>query len=420
MDSVQGLRARIEAISSEIDLQKELLKKLERDKSLAQRQLNAVLDPVARLPPEISSEIFLYSLPSIPERPAAHNVPMLLLNVCHSWTDIATSIPALWATICVPCPCAAGFEEGSRAWLQRAGNRPLSVFLRGKFGDGDVPAVVWEHSDQLEHLDISEHLEDAERLGPEAFDMGILDLVGTQSPRSLRLLRSLVIRGSGLESGQFSGGQILKILRMAPNLRECTFQDMRLVSEDGIDDAVIVLPALRRLMFPGSDDQILQLLTLPTLVYLSVPLDNVSGQDLLQFFRRSSPPLEELTISYPNLTADQLGESIPFLQTLERLEAFSMEYNVLDALLHALNGSEATLPNLQMLRIRISGENPSSSSWNQLLRATSSRPQLRIVHVELAAYSDSAKPSTEILAAFRNLRIDGRQIHIGSRDENCI
>ncbi|KAJ7682393.1 hypothetical protein DFH06DRAFT_1314609 [Mycena polygramma] len=390
MDSVQGLRARIEAISSEIDLQKELLKKLERDKVAPTSPRNLVRD-------------LLYPLPSIPERPRAHNVPMLLLNVCHSWTDIATSIPALWATICVPCPCAAGFEEGSRAWLQRAGNRPLSVFLRGKFGDGDVPAVVWEHSDQLEHLDISEHLEDAERPWAGGIRYGILDLVGTQSPRSLRLPQI-----------------ILKILRMAPNLRECTFQDMRLVSEDGIDDAVIVLPALRRLMFPGSDDQILQLLTLPTLVYLSVPLDNVSGQDLLQFFRRSSPPLEELTISYPNLTADQLGESIPFLQTLERLEAFSMEYNVLDALLHALNGSEATLPNLQMLRIRISGENPSSSSWNQTFTCDLVPPQLRIVHVELAAYSDSAKPSTEILAAFRNLRIDGRQIHIGSRDENCI
>jgi hypothetical protein len=36
-----------------------MLKKLEHDKSLVQRQLNTVRDPVACLPFEISSEIFL-------------------------------------------------------------------------------------------------------------------------------------------------------------------------------------------------------------------------------------------------------------------------------------------------------------------------------------------------------------------------
>jgi hypothetical protein len=56
--SAQELRTRIEELSSEIALQKRLLTKLEQDKSVAQGQLNAVIDPVAQLPLEISTEIF--------------------------------------------------------------------------------------------------------------------------------------------------------------------------------------------------------------------------------------------------------------------------------------------------------------------------------------------------------------------------
>ncbi|KAJ6558194.1 hypothetical protein B0H19DRAFT_1376676, partial [Mycena capillaripes] len=87
----QELRARIEKISTEIDLQKEVLKNLEREKTLAQRQLNNVLDPIALLPLEISSEIFLQSLPIFPQHGAVHPPGMLFLNVCNSWADIALS-----------------------------------------------------------------------------------------------------------------------------------------------------------------------------------------------------------------------------------------------------------------------------------------------------------------------------------------
>ncbi|KAJ6451476.1 hypothetical protein C8R47DRAFT_301258 [Mycena vitilis] len=45
MNGVPELQARIEALSSEITLQKQLLRNLERDKSLVQRQLNAVPYP---------------------------------------------------------------------------------------------------------------------------------------------------------------------------------------------------------------------------------------------------------------------------------------------------------------------------------------------------------------------------------------
>ncbi|KAJ7302070.1 hypothetical protein DFH08DRAFT_723533, partial [Mycena albidolilacea] len=98
MPSVEDeLRARIVELDTEIRRQRdsEVLKDLECDRSLVRRQLNARIDPVARLPVEISSEIFIQSLPPFPQ-PGAIHIPMLLLNICNTWRDIALSTPSFW------------------------------------------------------------------------------------------------------------------------------------------------------------------------------------------------------------------------------------------------------------------------------------------------------------------------------------
>ncbi|KAJ6523343.1 hypothetical protein B0H19DRAFT_972830, partial [Mycena capillaripes] len=96
--SIEELRACIDQLSADILLQKEVLNQLEQSKSTAQRQLNAICDPMARLPLEISSEIFLECLPETP-RSDVHAAPMLLLNICNAWNDLARSIPTLWTTV---------------------------------------------------------------------------------------------------------------------------------------------------------------------------------------------------------------------------------------------------------------------------------------------------------------------------------
>ncbi|KAJ7757815.1 hypothetical protein DFH07DRAFT_742044, partial [Mycena maculata] len=101
--SVKELQTRIKNISIDIKRQKEVLKQLVADKSLAQCQLNAILDPVARLPLDISSGIFLQCLPPL-SQPRSTNIPLLLLNICHSWSQIALSTPALWAAIRIDFP----------------------------------------------------------------------------------------------------------------------------------------------------------------------------------------------------------------------------------------------------------------------------------------------------------------------------
>ncbi|KAJ7649965.1 hypothetical protein FB45DRAFT_1075833 [Roridomyces roridus] len=80
------IEAEIAQISLEIERQKDVLRKLESSKNVLQQQLNAIRDPIARLPLDISSDIFLQCLPPrsvYPReypRPQAHDAPLLLLN----------------------------------------------------------------------------------------------------------------------------------------------------------------------------------------------------------------------------------------------------------------------------------------------------------------------------------------------------
>ncbi|KAJ6510636.1 hypothetical protein C8R45DRAFT_813915 [Mycena sanguinolenta] len=124
--SIEELRARIEEISSQIVLEENLLQDLRHQKSLVQRQMNEALDPVARLPLEISSEIFLRCLPPpnfFSRKPGADDAPMLLLNICNTWTTIALSTPDLWSSIWIDVPCPESFtEQLLPIWLQRAGD----------------------------------------------------------------------------------------------------------------------------------------------------------------------------------------------------------------------------------------------------------------------------------------------------------
>ncbi|KAJ7896373.1 hypothetical protein B0H14DRAFT_500837, partial [Mycena olivaceomarginata] len=157
--TIDELRACLVKLNTEIALHREALKSLEQDRSAVQRQMNAALDPVARLPLEISSEIFLQSLPRFP-KPGDPDVPILQLNICNAWTDIVLSTPSLWAAIHIIFPSGLSSTQSLKTlvpiWLQRAHNRPLSISLSGADFDYDVVSIIWSHVQQLKHLEISD------------------------------------------------------------------------------------------------------------------------------------------------------------------------------------------------------------------------------------------------------------------------
>ncbi|KAJ7133518.1 hypothetical protein C8R44DRAFT_664068, partial [Mycena epipterygia] len=98
MGSATQLRTHIADLSSAIHRQKQVLRDLEQKRSDVRRDLNSFLDPMARLPLEVSSDIFMHCLPT-PSEPDPSAAPMVLLAVCRLWSHIALSTPSLWAVI---------------------------------------------------------------------------------------------------------------------------------------------------------------------------------------------------------------------------------------------------------------------------------------------------------------------------------
>ncbi|KAJ7133355.1 hypothetical protein C8R44DRAFT_899814 [Mycena epipterygia] len=127
--SVPELCAQLEELGSAIQTQKAVLEDLERSKVDVLRQLNHLRDPITRLPPEITSEIFLQCLPVHNECHHPSRAPLILLSICSSWTDRALSTGALWTELALKVPrnSTIQYPEHVARSLARAHGQPLSV-----------------------------------------------------------------------------------------------------------------------------------------------------------------------------------------------------------------------------------------------------------------------------------------------------
>ncbi|KAJ7302355.1 hypothetical protein DFH08DRAFT_945691 [Mycena albidolilacea] len=406
------LRMRISDLQTEIDLQRKLLRKLEDDKILAQRQLNAVLDPVARLPLEISSEIFLQSLDAPFPEPGALHISMLLLSICSAWTDIALATPALWVASHITFPCALGLKKLLPIRFKRAHNRSLSVSLSGVPFDQDVLSVIWKHGQQLQHFEMRKGDDGAAR-------GGIWRLWEGCSPGPLPSLQTLAIRGWNSEDYIFSFRQISELLHMSPNLTECILCDLEIVDDAEAAKADIVLPKLRRLIFgePGDlpfNNVVFNCLSLPGLEVLSTSLpDKEAWDDLLSFLKRSSPPLRELTVKFDGLGISNLPQYLCLVPDLRRLEVWWPKCHVMEGLFAMLAESPSLVPNLDTLVIH-DPEFLSGSFWTALSRTLAARrTQLHIFRLEVSdPLSASEMPAPSHIDAFRELAVGGTRVHI--------
>lgn len=88
-----------------------------------------------RLPTEILSQIFYYSLPEHEYlSPALKQAPMLLTSICRRWREVAVGMPSLWCRLYV----AENLQRAAfcyNSWLQRSRGHPLSLAL------GSQPSV---------------------------------------------------------------------------------------------------------------------------------------------------------------------------------------------------------------------------------------------------------------------------------------
>ncbi|KAJ7677394.1 hypothetical protein B0H14DRAFT_3177785 [Mycena olivaceomarginata] len=192
MDSVEELHSRITKLDTEIELQRKLLlpvAKLERDKRLAQRQLNAALDPVERLPFEISSEILVLSRSTFPVR--------------DKWSS----------------PHTHAASQG------------------GELAEGII-SIIWGHGQQLKHL------ETREVLGHENYSITpISKLWGRTRPGPLPSLQTLTILDDVRGLGDVDGSEGLIF---ASNLRRLMFGERGKCPDPGGDEILtyVSLPRL--------------------------------------------------------------------------------------------------------------------------------------------------------------------------------
>ncbi|KAF7311270.1 F-box domain-containing protein [Mycena kentingensis (nom. inval.)] len=94
--------------------------------------------PVAQLPSEIVSEIFIHCLPLYPKCPPLLGTdstsPTALSQICGLWRAIAHATPQLWRGIALNPEYTRSRtldsqEDVVRDWLQRSGTVPLSVVI---------------------------------------------------------------------------------------------------------------------------------------------------------------------------------------------------------------------------------------------------------------------------------------------------
>ncbi|KAJ7876570.1 hypothetical protein B0H13DRAFT_2055059 [Mycena leptocephala] len=418
--SVKELQARIVKISADIDLQKEVLKQLEKDKSAAQRQLNAVQDPlVARFPLEISSKIFLECIP-LPPVPGARFAPMLLLNVCHSWTTIALSTGALWAAIDI------GFSGRPQAkrqilklWLQRARNYPLSITLYNGLKNGAAP-ILGRYTKQIKCLGLYD----------EEFNVRRTTLTDFES---FPCLERLAIGATGNEedwSLGFSLAHTIRFLGLAQNLVELTLYSF-ITESDYKTTQKLVLPSLVCLKFgelpklhhlsDSSADDILCHISLPALEILAIPFTTISCSDLSLFLKRSSPPLQKLVLDHGSnsFAFAELDEWLRLVPSLTHLEFLVRRETSTDNDLFSALADSAShlLPNLRSLTIHNASPSFSDSSWQTLLCALSAR-RSRLLQFKFTYFD--CEPPADVCAGLRQLVADGMDIHIGSDYENLI
>ncbi|KAK7044951.1 hypothetical protein R3P38DRAFT_2881868, partial [Favolaschia claudopus] len=188
--SVKDVEARIEKVCADIEVQEEVLKQLYGKKSL-------------------SSQIFLQCLPNDPSKPAPHSVPMLLLNICSAWRDIALSMPDLWTTIYLNRPQI----QTLKLWGSPARGHALCIHIHITALDLDITAVLARYTKQIKHLSLYQQDVD---LNNESLD-GLV---------SLPSLESLDIGGICSEDEDWvliDCLAILTLLRLAPDIVEFTF-----------------------------------------------------------------------------------------------------------------------------------------------------------------------------------------------------
>lgn len=256
------------------------------------------LHPIARLPSEVLSLVFLNCLPHAPTF-SPKSAPLLLTHVCSSWRALALSTPALWDTLTIPAPEATGFLATDirlvEVFLRRSGTRRLNIDLG--IAAGEIP---WQRSEHHQNRLI-------EALIPHAWRIKTLENV--------------------------TSAQLLQRFTLSR------------------------LPNLEHLLVTDDDDPKFRLVRYPSEARFPESLQVLDLHRTTLNLQRLSPPssLSELYVRSPvGLGCISVASALTLLSTLSSLESCSLDISIpSDATMaHSLGHlPRATMPRLTELRL---------------------------------------------------------------------
>ena len=357
-----------------------ILERLSENRRRILEKINQRHDPfIQHLPLELASQVFHFCIPpwDPDEDPCFISLlwsrskqryitpfNIVLGAICRAWRQVAWSTPKLWSTLPIALHRRGDrkYEELVLEWLGRSAQTPLDVFLVHMRGLASVQ-LTEEYVDLWKPLiDIANGCSSRwKTLNVHASDLVLayitgdghgtcileyLKVVGSDGrfdsyrfsltnavPMPSQLvsismpLRSIDIDWSNLitiEIGELYVNEILVFLRWVPRLTRCTLNSL----EDGEDEhSPPPMPthhhALQKLDIRALDEQqtaeqLLNLLILPSLIYLLHDSGYNSPENVAAFLDRSACKL--ITLYDLNGDYHDLLALAPHLQALERLE----------------------------------------------------------------------------------------------------
>ncbi|KAJ7142226.1 hypothetical protein C8R44DRAFT_191632 [Mycena epipterygia] len=220
--------AHLAHLDDEISRLRDRLKELEEERaSLAcyHAQNSAILSPLRRMPSEMLSEIFSWTLPSIGDatnrvRPEGERSPWVLTHISNCWRAVALSTPLLWSLFAfdyASTPHHSLSLSMVKTQIQRA--RTLKIHFYGDQNMDPRPQVqmfqlLAEHSSRWEDLCVE-------------LTSGLVPILATVRDR-LPLLHRLWIQWDGLAS-QAAVDSIDCFLRASSLVEAGTYNQYRAV-----------------------------------------------------------------------------------------------------------------------------------------------------------------------------------------------
>ncbi|KAJ7506870.1 hypothetical protein B0H11DRAFT_245559 [Mycena galericulata] len=417
----EDLRKRIKEISSTITRHREILRDLEKQKSSLQGELNSIRDPMARLPLEISSNIFMQCLSTTNTitLPNPRGPPMVFVQICQSWRNIALSTPSLWTSIRVERP-SLKFVNFLEIWLERARNLPLSIVLFDSLDYESIQELVVEQrAGQLRHLEV--YLESLEDVG-ELTKIAPL-FVSLETLKVGHAGSEYKVDGTRDDWGSPRGHELcIDLLRATPNLLEYQISDMYSYvhvsyhSWHGIQP--LTHSSLRHLYLGGdhpdnrNSSVIIKHLTLPALQTLRISYFDISIADLASLLTRSSASLLSLDIQddVPDLVGVECCRLVPGITNLKiNLESYPADFGFFESLAR----TDEFLPNLRHLSILRNTECFNRSQLEHVLTILSAR-RGQLQSFRLVFVREKVEPlDADILFQLRQFVESGMRIHIG-------